>query len=430
MFKKLSALSLCLFISLTANFAQPSTCFHTTGANLYDPCGNQITLRGLNYAVYNWGNDANEILFREVAKTGANCVRITWYVNDPNTAAIYTPANLGRAIDSCLANKMIPIIELHDKTCQNDHPGLISLTNYYTTIAIKNVLIARQKKIILNLANESLFVMWTGNAAAAETSYRQTYTTIVTNLRGAGYHCPLMIDASDCGQHSDLFSNVATPLITSDPDHNLIFSAHSYWFGYANTTAAIQTKLQSMVAANIPFVLGEVANQQDDQQNCQYTLDYQTILQEATTRGIGWLAWSWNRDVCPNRQVSSTGNFANLTTYGSAIVNSTATGLKYKAVRTPYMLNNFICPVATDNAENSTKEPVLYTHSASWEFVLENNSATKTELYDLNGRLISVFTTENNMIEVQKPLISGLYIIVLSNKEGVFYRKKVWDCGL
>ena len=310
--KKRNALLICLFFSLSAIRAQPTSYFHTVGAALYDPCGNAVTLRGVNYAVYNWGYSPNEIFFREIAKTGANAVRISWYANDANTAAVYTSANLARALDSCLANKMIPILELHDQTCANNPTGLAALSSFFTNTAVKNVLQSRQDKLIINYANEALHVMWTGNAAAAATTYKNTYISIITTLRNAGYRCPIMLDASDCGQHSDLFSTVATPIIAADPDHNILFSAHAYWYGYANTQTAVQAKLQAMITANIPFVLGEIANQQDDTQNCQYNLDYQTILQEAQNRNIGWLCWSWNRDVCPNRQMTTVSNFNTL----------------------------------------------------------------------------------------------------------------------
>lgn len=59
---------------------------------------------------------------------------------------------------------------------------------------------------------------------------------IITNLRAvSGFDFPLLIDAPDCGQNSDAFitSGTAADLITFDPAHNLIFSAHAYWYGYA-----------------------------------------------------------------------------------------------------------------------------------------------------------------------------------------------------
>ena len=422
--KKIS-LILAFFVCLTANYAQVSAHFHTTGANLYDPCGNQITLRGMNYAAYNWGYDNNELRFREVAKTGANCVRVTWYANDANTAAIYSAANLGRMIDSCTANKMIPIIELHDQTCADNPAALTALTSFFTNVANKTVLQARQKKFIINYANEALYVNWSGNPTTALTTYRTTYSGIISTLRTAGYHCPIMIDASECGTNSDLFTSVAPQIITADPDHNVIFSAHSYWYSYAPTVANVQAKLQAMVVANIPFILGEVANQQDDTQNCQYNLDYQTVLQEAQNRNIGWLAWSWNNDVCPNRQCSSTGNFANLTPYGNVIINNATYGLKAKAVRTSYLINSFQCPVATENPAETPQEPVLYTHADSWEVFFYENTPSTIDLYDINGRLVAHYFSKNNVVTIMKPLEIGIYILVGSEGAHILYRQKV-----
>ncbi|MBK6524576.1 MAG: hypothetical protein IPG07_02895 [Crocinitomicaceae bacterium] len=123
---------------------------------------------------------------------------------------------------------MIVILELHDYTCDNDHPGLITNADWFISAPVLAVIEKYKHSLIVNIANESLFVNWTGNATVALANYKTTYETIITNLRAvSGFDFPLLIDAPDCGQNSDAFitSGTASDLITFVPAHNLIFSA-------------------------------------------------------------------------------------------------------------------------------------------------------------------------------------------------------------
>ncbi len=109
--------------------------------------------------------------------------------------------------------------------------------------------------------------------------------------------------------------------------------------GYASTLAQVQTKLNEAQNANVCFVLGEIANNQDDA-SCGdlglYTL-YPQILTEACSRNIGWLAWTFNHDCTQYsathnnstfRVMSTTSNINNLTPFGNDIVNNADYGLK------------------------------------------------------------------------------------------------------
>ncbi len=86
---------------------------YISGRHLYAPDGEKIILRGVNkMTVWNdlGGND-----FKEIAKTGANVVRIVWVMDD--WAEI---EKLDAAIQTCIDNHMIPMIENHDATGEWD----------------------------------------------------------------------------------------------------------------------------------------------------------------------------------------------------------------------------------------------------------------------------------------------------------------------
>src|SRR4051812_14801806 len=129
-------LQVSMLFSLQA-FSTQST-MYTSGKNLNDACGNQVILRGVDYAPFNWGNDLSDAT-AEIEKTGANCVRLPWYVNGGG-APYYTTDNLDSILTRCARQHMIPIIELHDKTCQDNSTALTTLAQWFTQTAVVNVL--------------------------------------------------------------------------------------------------------------------------------------------------------------------------------------------------------------------------------------------------------------------------------------------------
>ena len=295
------------------------------GKHIIAPCGDTIVPKGVNYAVYGWGWNTSENLFPEIAKSGANTVRIVWYKNN-NGPAYSNLSLLDSALSRCIQQKMIQILELHDVTCNDDTTSIINTCNWYTQATIKPILIKYQKWLMLNPVNEAGYVMWNSNN---EARFRLMYQTIITNLRNAGLNMPLVLDASDCGQHLNLWKNIGAALQSYDPKHNLIFSAHAYWSAYASTTTAINNLLNDAATWNIPILLGEIANKQDDNSgNCVYDLLLTNIMQAAHNNNIGYIAWVWTQDNCGARQMTTNGNFSTLTSYGNTIVNSTGYGIK------------------------------------------------------------------------------------------------------
>ncbi|MBK9793059.1 MAG: cellulase family glycosylhydrolase [Sphingobacteriales bacterium] len=296
------------------------------GKHIIAPCGDTLVPKGVNYAVYGWGWNTSENLFPEIAKSGANCVRIVWYKN--NSAPAYSNLTLlDSALSRCIQQKMIPMLELHDVTCNNDTTAIINTANWFTQTNVKTILLKYQKWLMLNPVNEAGYVMWNSNN---ETRFRLMYQSIISNLRNAGLNMPLVLDASDCGQHLNLWKSIGTSLQNFDPKHNLIFSAHTYWTSYANSTTAITNLLNDAATWNIPVVLGEIANKQDDNTgNCIYTLDVAAVMQAAHNNNIGYLAWVWTQDNCGARQMTTNGNSNTLTGYGNTIINTATTGIKY-----------------------------------------------------------------------------------------------------
>ena len=71
---------------------------------------------------------------------------------------------------------------------------------------------------------------------------------------------PLMIDAPDCGTAIDaFFLTVGPQIITADPSHNLLLSAHVYRAAYDGLSY-----IPKCITAKLPIVFGEAANKQDE----------------------------------------------------------------------------------------------------------------------------------------------------------------------
>jgi mannan endo-1,4-beta-mannosidase len=309
------------------------------------PCGDTLILRGVNYAPYNWGWSPSQLNINQVALSGANAIRIVWYKNPSGTTPISTYSNLTNldsVLSKCVQNKLVPIVGLHDLTCQNNPSDLINLATWFTQAPMLALINKYKKNLILNVANEALFVNWTGNPSLAQTTFVNTYTTIINSMRSSGIKVPILIDGPECGTNIDVLSSIGNTLQTNDPQHNLIFSAHAYWYAYANNDSlTMLNKINNAIAQNIPLLFGEIANLQDDVTNCQYNLNYRALLNICKQKKIGWLAWSWDNDNCTARQISTNGNFASLTTYGNDICNNTSYGLLTNPpTKSQYLLSN------------------------------------------------------------------------------------------
>lgn len=402
--------------------ARSQNVIHTSGKYILGPCNDTLALRGLNYAPYNWGYTLSDLRMDQVALSGANAIRIPWYQNNPAAAVYSNYVALDSAISKCIRQDMIAIIELHDFTCGNNSTSLIAGASWWTSSNVLPILQKYKHSVIVNIANEALQVNWAANPATALTAYKNTYETIITNLRNtAGFDFPLMIDAPDCGTNSDAFitSGTAAGLIAHDPKHNIIFSAHAYWYAYANNDSLqMANKLNAVLATNIPFILGEVANEQDDASMCQYTLNYKPLLNYCKNKRVNWLAWLWDHDGCPNRQISSTGNFANLTPYGNDIINHPNYGLKTNPATKSRYLTQASCTLITGIIPQEAPSPLsVFPNPASDGLfeLISDTPAQSVKVYDVLGHEAAVEQISPKRYKLYGP--EGLYFIIVSTKD-------------
>jgi mannan endo-1,4-beta-mannosidase len=281
------------------------THMYVVGRHLHDRCGERVLLRGINHMVI-W-TDREGATFPEIAKTGANTLRIVWTVKDHPGEDV-----LDAALTKSLAARLIPIIELHDATGKlNVVPELV---DFWVRPEIVAVLKKHEASLILNVANEA------GGNGTRTDAFVEIYRSAIQRLRAAGLEMPIMIDAPGWGQDINVLQDAAPALLAADPQKNLLFSVHMWWVQGAGSAdpgskQRIVSELEESVAMELPLVIGEFAHAGV---GCAKFIDYETIISEAQKHEVGWLAWSWgpgNND-CAEMDMTTDGRFETLRDWG------------------------------------------------------------------------------------------------------------------
>lgn len=326
----------------------PSDVFYVSGRHLYDNGGRKVVLRGINLPLLDDWSFPGQDKLDHLERTGANAVRIQWYVNYLTpTRPAYTVAHLDAILEKCRTRRLIPIVMLGDFTVGRDMARLNdTLVPWWVSPAVVAVLKRHERYVIINLANELGVYRWVGSTPAALNAYRDAYKTAITSIRAAGLRMPIMIDAPDGGTSIDVFNAIGAELIAHDPRRSILLSVHAYWAGYNGRPG-----LDEAVDAGLPIVFGEIANKQDEDVDgetsfCHYDLDgtqaspnptstgfrYQSLLIYLTQLEVGWLAWSWWKDGCTVRQMTLDGNYAGghtgLTAYGYDLLHHATYGMR------------------------------------------------------------------------------------------------------
>ncbi|BFM22302.1 glycoside hydrolase family 5 protein [Gilvimarinus japonicus] len=326
---KLSLLLITLLLISGANAADtPSAAtFSVKGRQLFDACGEHFVPMGPNRMVF-WLDRTGLSSFSEIAKTGANTVRIVWSTEGK-------PAELDAVLKNAFKQKLFPIIELHDAT--GDWSKLDLLIDYWTQPEIAATIAKHQRYTIVNIGNE------VGDKVALD-AYTKGYTRAITRLRESGYRVPLMIDAPGWGKDIDTLQAAGPALIKADPQKNILLSIHMWWpkmWGF--DAARVRAEMQESVDADLPLIIGEFGDRWDDSEGG--AIPYRTIVQTALEFDIGFLPWSWGPGNKPQKHLdmSDDGTVEGLTGWGREIMLDETYAIARNAKRT-HLQNTGECP--------------------------------------------------------------------------------------
>lgn len=340
--------------------------FKVVGRNLTDPCGATVLLKGVNkMSVFDEHDRYGRGYFPEIAKTNSNCVRIVWRATYSNGTASML-SQLDSLINNCIKNKMIPMVEMHDATCNWD--ALDDVVNYWTSPGIVEIIQRYEHALLVNIANEA------GDDNVTESQFLSGYQSAIMQLRTAGIRTPLIIDAKACGKDLDVLIPTASALIAHDPDHNIMFSVHPYWSKLDILTVQptfIKDQLKKASDNNIPLILGELCGYggwpgdgEPNTSTCteKGSIDYETLLSEAAANNIGYLAWEWGPGngffeynppvLCPAMDITTDGTYQSIVAIAPGskprgwvrdVVIDSPFSIKNTAVKSNYILNGFAC---------------------------------------------------------------------------------------
>jgi mannan endo-1,4-beta-mannosidase len=301
-----------------AEAASPAPGYYVDGHEIFDACGEKVVLRGVNHPTI--FVDRSGEAMAEIAKTGANAVRIFWFATRdiPLSAA-------EDAVMAAVDNGMIPMIELHDSTCKWD---LDPIVDYWTRPDSVEFIRKHEAYLMVNIANEA--------SAPSSEAFRDAYASIVPRLRAAGIHTPLVIDGSRCGRDYEVLFDHGAELLDADPDRNLIFSAHLY---DALDPESLTAVLEESIELELPFIVGEFTHRSPP--GCGNMIEYGHLIAEAERLGLGWLAWSWGDDNpdtwwnsdCPAFDMTRTFSHSTLDGWGKEVATDHPASIANTSVR-------------------------------------------------------------------------------------------------
>ena len=312
-------LAVLLLISTSLLFspgqAKAANGFNVSGNKLYDATGTPFVMRGINHA-HSWFKSDSATAIPAIAATGANTVRIvlsdgSQYTKDD----INTVRNL---ITLAEQNDLIAVLEVHDATGKDDTASLNSAVDYW--ISIKDALIGKEDKVIINIANE-----WYGTWNGA--NWADAYKQAIPKLRNAGLTHTLIVDSAGWGQYPASIHNYGKSVFNADPLKNTMFSIHMYEYA-GGDAATIKSNIDGVINQGLALIIGEFGQKHTDGD-----VDEATIMSYSQQKGVGWLAWSWKGNGSEWSYLDLTSDWAgnNLTAWGHTIVNG-SNGLKATSV--------------------------------------------------------------------------------------------------
>ncbi|WP_433946873.1 glycoside hydrolase family 5 protein [Paenibacillus sp. SN-8-1] len=311
----LVALLVLIGMGSTLPKASAASGFYVSGTKLYDSTGKPFMMRGVNHA-HNWyKNDLNTAI-PAIAKTGANTVRIVL-----SNGSQYTKDDLNSVkniISLVSQNKMVAVLEVHDATGKDDRASLDAAVNYW--ISIKDALIGKEDRVIVNIANE-WYGSWDGNGWA--NGYKQA----IPKLRNAGIKNTLIVDCAGWGQYPQSIVDYGASVFAADSLKNTVFSIHMYQYA-GKDAATVKSNMENVLNKGLALIIGEFGGYHQGAD-----VDETAIMKYGQEKGVGWLAWSWYGNSSDLSYLDlATGPAGSLTSWGNTVVNGT-NGIKSTSVK-------------------------------------------------------------------------------------------------
>lgn len=322
-----------LFFGLFSAFslhAQEHDGFHIAGSDLHDANGNNFVMKGINVPLAWFTNQTLTNIGNIADVSGANTFRIVvgnCYAPQDGTGDDWCTAenDWKQAVELCIENDVIPMIEVHNVLGSNDPDDLQAVADWWASHADYLTSPEIAPYILINISNEwGNWQMANPNQEPSQTVWRDAYNAAISTIRDAGITTTLIVDAPNYGQdyQTSTILNQAPAVLENDPEGNIMFSVHMYCQWSVNGESSISTDLPAIKNAGIPINVGEFGPEHE-QGDGFCDIDEDLILSTADEHGIGWQAWSWtgNGACCESLDMSNDWAGTDLTTWGDRIIN-------------------------------------------------------------------------------------------------------------
>ncbi|RUT36562.1 glycoside hydrolase family 5 protein [Paenibacillus zeisoli] len=312
-----SLVALLVFVGMGSTLpkASAATGFYVSGTKLYDSTGKPFVMRGVNHA-HTWYKNDLSTAIPAIAKTGANTVRIVLSNGSQYTKDDLT--SVKNIISLVSQNKMVAVLEVHDATGKDDTASLDAAVNYW--ISIKDALIGKEDRVIVNIANE-WYGSWDGSGWA------NGYKMAIPKLRSAGIKNTLIVDCAGWGQYPQSIVDYGTSVFAADSLKNTVFSIHMYQYA-GKDAATVKTNMENVLNKGLALIIGEFGGYHQGAD-----VDETAIMKYGQEKGVGWLAWSWFGNSSDLSYLDlATGPAGSLTSWGNTVVNGT-NGIKSTSVK-------------------------------------------------------------------------------------------------
>ena len=265
--------------------------FFTKEGRIYDPEGTEFVPMGYNTSVF-WGGDEackRENMSTHIPNSGANAVRIVtqtqgefgWNAN---------PTDQRDLVDRAVKAKLVPMLEMHDATCDDDQ--FQDIVNYWLSAPMVQLCQDYEAQLWVNIANEHNF--------PTHEAWRDTYISVIKQFRAAGIKNLIVVDAGEnCGQNPTMFTRYGQEVIDADPQQNVLFSVHMYGFWrtadrtFVDWTPpySVENTLPALRAAGLPIIVGEFG--WDAPKGTANNFTGAVLLDTCAAYNIGWYYWSF-----------------------------------------------------------------------------------------------------------------------------------------
>jgi mannan endo-1,4-beta-mannosidase len=347
--RRASHLLLALLLALGLPLGAWAQGFTIASNQLRDASGNNFVMKGINVPLAWFVNDVNTNIANIRRNTNANTLRIVVTTSTPDAA-------WQTCVQNCIANKMIPMVELHDVTGSNSTADLQRMATWWASKASFLTRSDIARYVLINVANEwGDWYMSSPTNDPPGTVWRDAYITAVRTLRNAGINTTIVVDAPGYGQDNKVNTllSYAPAVQAADPRRNVLFSLHMYCEWSVGGNSTVTTDLARVKNAGIPIIVGEFGYQHSEgSSTCD--INETQVLSTAQSNGIGWLAWSWkgNGGSVVYLDLSRDWSGSSLSAWGNTVVNG-ANGTK-TALTASVFGTTTTTPPATTTLANGT----------------------------------------------------------------------------